>query len=331
MPAASRAWRPELPGHHAAAAPKKAGMQRRAGRSVAMIFLIALSVFAPGVISGPAHEASPAFTPDGQTVYFSRQNANVQIILESHKTSTGWSEPAIAPFSGVWNDLEPAMSPDGSYLIFISNRPAQEGGAPLDGAWGGKVYKGNGGNLWRVDRTKNGWSEAKRLPDVVNGSTSTFAPAIAGDGSIYFMRPGPKEKFVLYRSQKTPDGFEPPKALSFSDPEYSHVDPAVAPDESFLVFASTRPPAKDMDLFIVKKVNGQWGEPKYLAELSAKGSDTELRLSPDLNTVYFSSDRLAMPRDTPRTRADSEKAMKAFAWDNGLYNIWEADLRPYRL
>jgi hypothetical protein len=40
-------------------------------------------IFAPGVISGPLDDASPAFTPDGRTVYFVR----------SDQSSTPWLEP----------------------------------------------------------------------------------------------------------------------------------------------------------------------------------------------------------------------------------------------
>ena len=81
-------------------------------------------IFAPGVISGPAHDSAPAFLPDGKTVVFGRSSAAAAFLLVSHKTEHGWSDPKIAPFSGQWLDIEPAISPDGSYLIFASNRPA---------------------------------------------------------------------------------------------------------------------------------------------------------------------------------------------------------------
>ena len=46
--------------------------------------------------------------------------------------------------------LEPAMAPDGSYLVFASNRPAHAGGSALDGYFNNKPRPGRGGNLWRV-------------------------------------------------------------------------------------------------------------------------------------------------------------------------------------
>src|SRR5579859_7530720 len=86
-------------------------------------------LFAPGIISGAVHDASPAFSPDGKTVYFHRSGPGLAgVILVSHLREGRWSEPEIASFSGVWQDIEPAMAPDGSYLIFASNRPIVPGG-----------------------------------------------------------------------------------------------------------------------------------------------------------------------------------------------------------
>src|SRR5690242_3108722 len=85
-------------------------------------------IFAPGVISGAGHGAAPAFTPDGKSVYFQRSTPAGSVILVSHWARGKWSAPEIAPFSGEWNDIEPAMAPDGSFLVFISSRPITPGG-----------------------------------------------------------------------------------------------------------------------------------------------------------------------------------------------------------
>ncbi|HEY1992167.1 MAG TPA: hypothetical protein VGH71_06855, partial [Gammaproteobacteria bacterium] len=127
-------------------------------------------VFGPGSISGPANEASPVFTPAGDTLYFTRSNSSDNVILVSQRRGESWSAPEIAPFSGQWRDLEAAMAPDGSYLIFASSRPVPDTGKQPDGFWGGTLHVGRGGNLWRVDKIKtgSGWSEPKHLPAVVN-------------------------------------------------------------------------------------------------------------------------------------------------------------------
>jgi hypothetical protein len=288
-------------------------------------------IFAPGVISGPAHDAAPAFSPDGQVVYFSRGNPEGGTILVSHKDGDGWTKPVIAPFSGVWSDMEPAMSPDGTFLVFASNRPAGPGGPTLDGTWSGKLRKGHGANLWKVTRSGDTFGAPVRLPDVVNLGSTVYAPAVARSGALYFMVPDQaSNRFRLHRSAFEHDAYQPAQPLPFSDGTSTDVDPAVAPDESFLVFGSTRPPAQDMDLFIVFRTEGGWGTPVHLGtEVNAPGSDAEARLSPDSRTLYFSSERVT-PVHYPRTTESAAKDLERIdAWDNGHYNLWSVSLAPW--
>jgi len=278
-------------------------------------------VFAPGIISGPEHDTAPAFTPDGRTVYFSRSDGNRSTLLVSHLRRAGWTEPQTAPFSGTWSDMEPAMSPDGRFIVFVSNRPVEEGGKPLDGFFNGRAFPGGGGNLWRVDAQGSGWSQPARLPEIVNNNTSTFAPAVATDGSLYFMHPAAGSKrFQLFRAQFEGGTYREPQALPFSDGSTTDVDPAVAPDESFMVFGSGRTPARSMDLFIVFRKKAVWGTPVHLGDLvNSPGSDAEARLSPDHKTLYFSSERLA----------SGDSSQPRPSWDNGKYNIWHVSLVPW--
>ncbi len=289
------------------------------------------TVFAPGVISGPAHDSAPAFTPDGKTVYFSRSNASGGTILVSQLKGGKWSNPEIAPFSGIWDDLEPAMSPDGSFLIFISSRPADGKGKSLDGFYNGQAQPGHGGNLWRVDFAGSKLSEPVRLPDKVNRSSTVYAPSVVRDGSVYFMEAsGEKHKFRIFRSQLAGGIYQSPEPISFSTGEETDVDPAVSPDETFAVFGSSRPPAQSIDLFIVFRRNGVWGQPIHMGtNINSPGSDAEPRLSPDGKTVYFSSTR-TMPIVFPRTIVSAKRDLERIQeWDNGNYNIWQFPLADW--
>jgi hypothetical protein len=74
--------------------------------------------------------------------------------------------------------MESTMAPDGSFLVFASNRPADERGKPLDGNFNGKIFPGGGGNLWRVDRVGDGWGQPKRLPETKAPELSRRALAL---------------------------------------------------------------------------------------------------------------------------------------------------------
>jgi Tol biopolymer transport system component len=286
-------------------------------------------VFAPGVLSGPSDDLAPAFTPDGKSVYFFRSNGSDYDIVVSHFDGKAWSKPAIAPFSGQWRDLEPAMAPDGSYLIFASSRPASASSAPPDGFWGGQSHPARGGNLWRVDRKGEGWSEPKRLPDTVNRSGSVFSPSIAANGDLYFMETaGEGMHFRLFMSALKDGVYQPPVALAFTAGQWGGADPAVAPDESFLVYSSNRPPTPDkqQDLFIVFRKDGAWGEPQHLPDaINALSSSTEARLGPDGHTLYFATTHL-VPVTYPKTAAGAAQGLADMGWNDGNANIWQVDL-----
>lgn len=247
----------------------------------------AASLPAPGPWT-EAHDASPAFTPDGAIVVFTRGSGTARRLYVAHRRGTGWSTPAPAPFSNRWMDFEPAMAPDGRYLVFVSNRPASGEGKPLDGRWGGRAYPGRGGNLWRVDRRGDGWGIPQRLPDTVNAGTSIFSPAVAGDGSIYFVRVDPANGVLrLYHSRCADGRCRAAQALALGGgAAVSDYDPAVAPDQSFIMFSSDRPPASPNggDLFIAFATPDGWSTP---VDLGIAGD--EARLGADRGTLYYSA------------------------------------------
>lgn len=275
-------------------------------------------IFAPGVISGPANDADPAFSADGKVVVFSRNGT----LLESRRKAGTWSSPVIAPFSGQWSDQQPTMSPDGRFLVFVSNRPLHPGDAQRPS-----------GNLWRVDRNGDGWGEPKHLPATVNRGNSTWAPSIAGDGSLYFIeRASAQAPFRLWRSQFRDGIYETPTQLNFGDPTTQDVDPAVAPDESFIVFGSMHPgPGAHERLYIAFREADGWSKPVDLGP-AVNGPDNdsnEARLGPDHRTLYFSTDR-ALPVKLPRSRAQAEADLERIqSWDNGNQNIWSISLAPW--
>lgn len=292
------------------------------------------SVFAPGTISGPANDEAPAFTPDGKTVYFFRNNGVDYDILVSHRQGGHWSKPVIAPFSGKWRDLEPAMAPDGSYMIFASSRPVTTASKKaLNGSWSGGTYPGKGGNLWRVNWTGSHWSKPIRLPNTVNRSNAVFSPSIAADGTLYFMEAaGIGNHFHLFYSHPKDGVYQKPKPLPFTAGKYGGVDPAVAPDQSFLVFSSARPPAPPQKqyIFIVFRKDGEWGIPIPLPKIVNRlGNPVELRLGSDGHTLYFSSNHV-VPTAYPKDTSSAEESLKNMQiWNNGSENIWRIDLAPY--
>jgi hypothetical protein len=84
------------------------------------------TIFGAGVISTGDYETHPAFTPDGQTLYFVKSTPTFSFwtIVVSRFVNGRWTEPEVAPFSGRYSDADPFITADGQQLYFISARPA---------------------------------------------------------------------------------------------------------------------------------------------------------------------------------------------------------------
>ncbi len=292
----------------------------------ALPVLAAPQVFAPGVVSGPANDEAPAFSPDGNTLLFTRSGTSGSVIMESHRVDGHWSTPAMASFSGTWADLAPQFSPDGSYAVYVSIRRTDT--TPARQQVG----------LWRVDRVgSNGWTQPKRLPDTVNISDAVWKASMTRDGSIYFLSidPGKDKGKRLYVSQYAHGVYQPAQPLSFSHYGDNDVDPEIAPDGSFMVFASDHRLAtggKD-HLFIVFREGGGWGAPqaiRYVGDDSpAFSTDYLPHLGPDRRTLYFTSDRTMPQAHYPHTRAQANEYLQRIEqWDNGNLNAWSLPLAP---
>ena len=278
-------------------------------------------VFAPGLISGSPNEDCLTLTPDGNTAFFDLDNGKSVFIVVSHRKDGVWSKPAIAPFSGQWADHDPALAPDGSHLVYASSRPAVPGGAPVTSR----------GNLWRVDRKGDGWTEPVRLPDTVNASPRTYAPSIAADGSLYFIRPNASGVMHIFRSQHRDGTYREAVEVAVGNPAAHEKDPAIAPDESFIVFDSNDPVKNDPDrLFIAFREGAGWGKALDLGDaVNANNNPWGPHVSPDGRTLYFTSDRV-VPAPYPRTSAQAaDDLARLQSWNNGNNNIWFVSLSEW--
>ena len=114
-------------------------------------------------VSSKFHESTPAFTQDGNTMYFTRNNFNNgkkgrdserTILLKLYKaTKDGdkWTNVTELPFnSNEYSVAHPALSPDEKTLYFASDMPGTMGSSDLykvainaDGSYGTPVNLGN--------------------------------------------------------------------------------------------------------------------------------------------------------------------------------------------
>jgi hypothetical protein len=281
--------------------------------------LPAATVFAPGEITAAIDDGAAAFTPDGNSVVFMRGTDSFTL-MQSHHEHGHWSRPTVAAFSGQWRDLDPAMAPDGSYLLFVSNRPAMPGGKPIDAVHNGTTRPGLGMAIWRVDRHGKDWGTPVRLPDAVNACSMTFAPSVAADGSVYYIGCAASGDFKPMRSTLQGGHYAPAQTLELGDAQAIVRDPAVAPDQSFVVYSIKHSAGEPLRLALSWRSGDGWTAPCDLGDTVNGGKHSMgAQLGAGHRTLFFYSDRKLPPSDA-HAGAD---------WDNGDDHIWQVSLAPW--
>ena len=255
--------------------------------TAAQIIPVAVIPMTLGGIINQDSDDTPAFTPDGRTVFFDRSDGPHKTILISHRINGHWSSPQPAGFSGRWFDQDPVVARDGGFLLFNSDRPVSPGGKPLVQNYfaGGP---GPGSNIWRVERIGDHWTDPVWLGPIINSDVFIDFASLAADGTLYFMRWDTAEKSMhLWRSQYKHSSYLAPEFVTLGDPKESIHDPAVAPDQSFIVFDSGKVKGGLGRLCIAFRDGDHWGKPIDLGDTLNKELPWGAHLAPDARTIYF--------------------------------------------
>ncbi|UCD38204.1 MAG: PD40 domain-containing protein [Fidelibacterota bacterium] len=237
--------------------------------------------FAPRIIptEGVQH-CFPTFSRNGKEVYWMDYDMEARqgVIMFMRVERGYWTAPKVAPFSGEYNDHSPTFSPDSKRLYFVSNRP---------GGYGR-------GDIWYVKRMKRGWSEPVNLGSPPNSERSDLQPSFTSDGTLYFTSEyqGAQWNLGIYRSRLVDGYYTEAEALDTSintaDADYT---PFIARDESYLIFASSRPGTRSVetDLYISYHLpDDSWSEPASLDTVINNGYTVTFPwMSLDGNYLFF--------------------------------------------
>ena len=239
-----------------------------------------------GGIIHPASDDTLSFTPDGNAVFFDRSEGKRKTIMVSHKVDGRWSQPQVAVFSGRWYDQDPALSPDGSYIVFSSDRPVTPGGKRLVREVGGKAY--HGGNLWKVEREGVHWGAPTWLGAAVNHGSFLVSPSVAADGTLYFIQQDDRDHAMhIFGSRRREGRYLAPMRMKLGDPATTTHDPAIAPDGSFIVFGYGKTAAGLGRLCIAFREGDHWSKPIDLGDVVNAVGPWGSHVMSDGHTVTF--------------------------------------------
>ncbi len=177
-------------------------------------------LFSSGITT-PFNEGPFCFSPDGKTIYYTRnihlfvktkdiekKRNNLGIFIAT-KTDTGWSNVQEFEYNNEkYNVAHPAISTDGKTLFFVSDMPNGSGGS----------------DIYYCTKKGSKWSAPKNLGNIINSSGNEFFLYFHPYGRLYFAsdREGGKGGLDIYYTEIINNQWQKPVHLDV--PFNSHFD-----------------------------------------------------------------------------------------------------------
>lgn len=279
------------------------------------------AIFAPGAISTGEYESHPAFTPDGKTLYYLKDTPDFShwTIVESRFEKGGWTRPEVVPFSGQYSDADPFITPDGSRMFFISNRPVD--GKPKEDL-----------DIWVVERKEGGgWGEPRHLGPPVSSPGNEWFPTLAADGTLYFgsNREGGKGRTDLYRARLVDGQYAAPENLGDAvNSPGEEFEPLISPQGDVLLFMAIRQGGQGSgDLWVSYFRDGAWTPARNLPPpINSPAFEVSPKISPDGRFFFFTSTRGFAAKPLEKRLTYDELSRRLNSPGNGLGDIYQVDL-----
>ncbi len=251
-------------------------------------------IYAPGFVSSGLHEHSfPSFSPEGDHILWTsgfRSNYTYKFpirIIESKIIDGTWCEPGYTNIISLANSYEAYFAPPGDRIYFTSTTSASGQDTSM-----GKQ------DIWYVASSNLGWSSPKNLGPPVNTKEHEFMATVTNDLTIYYVGhfEGGKNNYGIYRSELISGRYQDPKLLPESiNSIYIDWTPFISPDESYLLFSSTREGGFGSgDLYVsFRDPEDNWTEPVNLGSaINGPWNERYPYVSPNGKFLFFVSDRV---------------------------------------
>ncbi len=241
-------------------------------------------LFAPGIITTEYNEGSSGFNLEGDFFVFQRRKNNKVYTFETKIKNGRWSFPELVPFAGMMRNGDFTIAPDGKTLLFQAATHIKEIKTNI------RIS-----NLWETKKISSGWTKPEHLGFEVNTKWPESFASITKNGVLYFFsrRPGGFGKSDLHLAKLVNGEYKNVKNLgSKFNTEYDEWDPFIAPDESYLIFCSTKPGGYGGDDFYISFRNGDgiWTKPNNMGDkINCSGSDNRPYVTPDGKYFFYTS------------------------------------------
>jgi hypothetical protein len=244
-------------------------------------------IFAPGFISTDVGELNSIFTSDGKEFYFSRRGVTMKpsTLMVTRIVNGEWTKPEPVRFSGINDDIDLFITPDGNSLIFCSGKVQRMEGRPFIDH-----------DFWISKRVGEEWEQPVIFAPEAVSEYEDYYPIVTKSGNLYFnSQRGGQGSNDIYCSEfidgKYTAAEKLPKPINT---EYREFDAFVSQDERMMILSSDKPGGLGgSDIYIsFKNIKGEWSEPKNLGRsVNSEYSEYGATITPDGKFLFFTSTR----------------------------------------
>lgn len=233
-------------------------------------------VFAANLISkNNEYVGYCAFSPNGSQLYYAITNSQWTMSKIIRISSHNLAKKDTLYLKDRLYEGEPFVTKDGKSLYFTVVFPPPSG----------KIWQSD---IYRVNRTENGWSVPEKLDSTINSFASEWHFSFTNNNIAYFTSERENGTSALhgdiFRAELKDNKFvNVTKLLAPINTDYNDSDPLIAPDESYLIFHSNRPGGfGEHDLYISFNENGHWTDPVNMGkDINTDGWEMAPSLTPD--------------------------------------------------
>ena len=283
-------------------------------------------IFAPGKVSTGMNEGRLVFNPDGTELFMGitvrRSPAHYEaVIINSKQVDGKWSDLEVAEFSGIYSDMAPCLHPNGSFLVFQSNRPTND--STLSDEY----------NFWYIELKDGKWSEPLLFSKLVNGYGNVYGGSIAANGNFYFTREEKDGSQKIYRSKFIDDKYIEPELLPETvNSVRSQFDGYISPDESYMILPvyGRKDAIGSTDYYITfRNQRDEWSEVKNLGpKFNTRQVDGLVSITADSKYIFYCSVGIVDKETVPRHKLNYNDLVQFHnSYGHGSYDVYWVDAK----
>jgi hypothetical protein len=263
----------------------------------------------PGTISTFGRNGNLTFLDDGKFCVFTSDETGTRF---TYLKDGRWSDPEPVPWGRKRGLNDYTVGGDGKTFYWQSSNPTDENDTTKDV------------NLWKSELNGLQWTEPRPLPEIVNHPDyNEIYPTATADGSVYYFssdRPDSRRSDIYVNRFENGEYLATERLPWPINSDYGAFDFIVAPDDSYLIFASDRPGGygQDDNYICFRRGDGRWTHPVNMGpRVNTYGNEMRSFVTHDQKAFFFGSTREAV---VPKGEVfESEAAMKY--GDNDVYWI----------